>query len=475
MWFVTPQKRVDQGRPGAAALNLVWHIEHLCVLSVGVRSICSMSELQDHQAIEPRSDAVTVRLNEILDEMAAIVADNSAVSDATRIDRIARLEKLRAATAASQVAESVRFAQSQVGERMAANLHPEAIGRGISEQIGLACCIAPVAAARRLNIAQALWFELPDTYNRLVSGELHERIAETVVSETRHLDVKKRRAVDDQLATAGLPGMSFKAATSCVRKAAYEADREAYLQRGRIERKHRRVGIRSAPDTMAILSGYLPVEQGIACYAALRKQADGVVASGDGRTRDQIMADTMVERLTGQATAADVNVELQIMMPLEALLDPHSNKPATIPGYGPLPADIARNILITSKGRKWWRRLFTAPSGGKGQSGPIVGGDSIRRCFEGWLAQLIKLRDQTCRNPFCGAPIRHIDHIIRHSDGGATSYGNGRGACERCNYVREMPGWQITVIGAKLLDRAHTMIITTPTGHQYLSRAPDPP
>jgi len=28
------------------------------------------------------------------------------------------------------------------------------------------------------------------------------------------------------------------------------------------------------------------------------------------------MADTLVERLTGHTTAADVNVELQIMMPL---------------------------------------------------------------------------------------------------------------------------------------------------------------
>jgi len=75
------------------------------------------------------------------------------------------------------------------------------------------------------------------------------------------------------------------------------------------------------------------------------------------------MADTMVERLTGQTAAADVNVELQIMMSLEALLDPKSPKPATIPGYGSLPADIARDIVITSQGRKWWRRLFTAPSG----------------------------------------------------------------------------------------------------------------
>jgi hypothetical protein len=409
-----------------------------------------------------------------LDDFASAVAEASTVSDAVRIDRIARLEKLRAATAALQAAESVRFAQSQVAEQMAANVHPEQIGRGIAEQIGLACRIAPVTAARRLNTARAWWCELPDTYSQLISGELPENIAETVVSEIRHLDAETRGHVDQQLKTAGITRMGSKAATSCIRKAAYEADRDGYVQRGRTERRHRRVGIRPAPDTMAVLSSYLPVEQGVACYAALRQHADTAKAGGDGRTRDQIMADTLVERLTGQTAAGDVNVELQIMMPLQTLLDPTSATP-TIPGYGPLPADLARDIMITSQGRKWWRRLFTAPSS-KGHSGPIVGGDSSRRCFDGWLAHLIRLRDQEiCRNPFCGAPIRHIDHITRHSDGGTTNYMNGRGACERCNYVREMPGWQITAIDAQRLDKAHTMIITTPTGHHYLSRAPDPP
>jgi hypothetical protein len=452
-------------------------VSNLCsFLSEVFRRVLGMWERQDHAAIEPpAADAVTVRLDEILDELAAIVADNSAVSDAARIDRLARLEKLRAATAAAQAAESVRFAQSQVAEQLAAKVHPEAVGRGIAEQIGLACRISPVVAARRLTTARALWFELPDTYSQLISGDLHERVAETVVSETRHLDSEKRGQVDQQVKAAGIARIGFKAATACIRKTAYEADPEGYVRRGRTERQHRRVGIRPAPDTMAILSGYLPVEQGIACYAALRKHVDGVVASGDTRTRDQIMADTMVERLTGQTTASDVNVELQIMMPLDALLDPHSNKPATIPGYGPLPVDFARNVLITSKGRKWWRRLFTAPSTVKGRSGPIVGGDSSRRCFEGRLADLIKLRDQTCRNPFCGAPIRHIDHVTRHSDGGPTNYSNGRSVCERCNYSREMPGWRIQVINAGLLDQSHTMIVTTPTGHHYLSRAPDPP
>ena len=114
--------------------------------------------------------------------------DSSGVSDAARIDRIARLEKLRAVTAALQAAESVRFAQSQVAEQIAADVHPDAIGRGIAEQIGLACRISPFAAARRLNTARALWFELPDTYHQLVAGELNERVAETIVTETRHLN-----------------------------------------------------------------------------------------------------------------------------------------------------------------------------------------------------------------------------------------------------------------------------------------------
>jgi hypothetical protein len=396
-----------------------------------------MSAPQEHEGTEPPSaDDLVARLDEMLDELAGAAADGGTASDAARIDRIARLEKLRAATAALQVAESVRFAQSQVAEQIAAEVHPDAIGRGIAEQIGLACRISPFAAARRLNTARALWFELPDTFSQLTTGDLSERVAETIVTETRHLDPEKRRNVDHQLKAAGIARMGLKAATGCARKAAYEADRQGFVSRGRTERKHRRVGIRSAPDTMAFLSGYLPVEQGVACYAALRQHADAAVATGDERTRDQIMADTLVERITGQTSAADVNIELQLMMPLDALTNPDKPSTATIPGYLPLPSELARDILANSQGLKWWRRLFTAPQG-PGSPGPLVGGDPIRRLFDGWLAKLIKLRDQSCRNPYCEAPIRHIDHITRHSDGGRTTFDNGRGTCARCNYARD--------------------------------------
>ena len=102
----------------------------------------------------------------------------------------------------------------------------------------------------------------------------------------------------------------------------------------------------------------------------------------------------------------------------------------------------------------------------------MVGGDPHRRHFDSHLKKLIRWRDRGCRDPFCDAPIRHTDHIQRYSDGGLTIYPNGRGACERGNYVREMPGWKVKIITGGMDGQSHTIKITTPTGHSYYSRAP---
>jgi hypothetical protein len=165
------------------------------------------------------------------------VADCGEVADADRIDRIGRLERLRAATAALQAAESVRFAQSQAAAQMAAEVHPKAIGRGIADQIALACRLSPSAGSRRLGVARALWFDLPETYRRLAAGDLSEQVAESVVAETRHLDPQTRRQVDAQIVATGIAEMGPKAAVRCARKHAYEADPRGHVERGRNERR----------------------------------------------------------------------------------------------------------------------------------------------------------------------------------------------------------------------------------------------
>ena len=415
----------------------------------------------------------------MLARLGTLAADPAAGTDAERIDRIAAFERLRGALAAAQQAEMVAFARSQVEAQIVDDrVDPAAVGRGIGEQIGLACRVSPFYGSRRLGIARALHFDLPGVRDLLTGGRISEDIAATVVSESRHLDAERRRLVDKRVCAAGIDRLSPGRAAAEVRRLAYEADRAAYVARGRTARTDRRVGLRPAPDTMSVLSGFLPVEQGVACLAALRKHTDAVVAAGDARTRGQIMADTLVERVTGQAHAADVNVEVGIVLPVEALIDPHSDPPrdpgdglrcrtdrgaaAEITGYGPIPATIARDVLAGTEGRRWWRRLFASPTG------DLVGGDPRRRCFDGVLAHLVRVRDGgRCRDPFCDAPIRHLDHIHPHRAGGPTSLANGRGVCARGNYVREMPGWRVELVRR----HPHTVRTTTPTGHAYVSRA----
>ena len=425
------------------------------------------------ERVEDLPHPTSARLDALVSELAEMTSDalggvDDASSEADLVDQLALLERLRSAVAAAQAAVLVRFGRERVERQLAEEVHPRNVGRGVVEEIGLACRVPPTVAARRLSSARAWWFDLPHTYAALASGRLSEQTADAVVVETRHLDAATRRGVDVRLHAADLAGLGVKEAAALARRYAYEADREAYVARARHERKHRRVGLRPAPDTMSVLSGYLPVEQGVACLAALRRHTDSVVAEGDDRTRDQIMADTLVERLTGQACATDVAVEIQLVLPADLATDPESNRTATVIGGGPLPGSLARDLVDQSRGVKHFRRLHTT------FEGRLSGIDPKRR-FTGSLADLVVARDQTCRVPFCGAPVRHLDHVRRHADGGQTTLANGRGLCARHNLVQEQPGWTATVVHDGLGRQPHTVQTTTPTGHVYAARAPDPP
>lgn len=428
--------------------------------------------------------AVLARLGELTNAAVADATVGDQEADAARIDQIALLERIQAAAAATQAALTVGFARSQVvAQQRAVSVDPRAVGRGIADQLALACQVSPSEGSRRLGIARVLYAgsptELPATAALLRAGRVSAYVAGIVVSETRHLDAEARRAVDRQLAGGSgdgpaeseLAGCAPRRAAMLARKYAYAADPEGYVQRGRTARTDRRVGLRPAPDTMALLTGFLPVEQGVACLAALRTHTDTLKNTGDLRTRDQIMADTLVERVTGQSAAADVHAEVAIVIPVDALTgldgaEHPSGHVAEVVGHGPIPAALAKEILAGSRGRRWWRRLFTAPHGG------VVGGDPTRRYFDGTLAALIGYRDGgRCREPFCDAPARHTDHIVSHRAGGPTTFTNGRATCVRSNQVREMPGWAVRLVHNGLGHEPHTVITVTPTGHSYTSRA----
>src|SRR5690606_7507737 len=100
---------------------------------------------------------------------------------------------------------------------------------------------------------------------------------------------------------------------------------QAVVNKAAKARNDRRVGIRPAPDTMAVLSALLPCEDGVRAYAALRAHTDTLKAAGDERSRDQIMADLLVERLTGHSVTDGGPVEIGLIMTADTLLHNHDD------------------------------------------------------------------------------------------------------------------------------------------------------
>jgi hypothetical protein len=163
-------------------------------------------------------------------------------------------------------------------------------------------------------------------------------------------------------------------------------------------------------------------------------------------------------------------VAVNLVLSDETLLG-GDNTPAVVEGYGPIPASVARNLVDAAvtdeRSRATLRRLYRHP-----KSGALVAMESQSRCFPRGLAKFIGLRDLTCRTPYCDAPIRHRDHAQPRNRGGPTSAANGLGMCERCNYVKEAPGWHVC---AGDENGVHTAEFTTPTGMRHHSTAPPPP
>lgn len=305
--------------------------------------------------------------------------------------------------------------------------------------------------------------ELPHTLAALTRGEISEWAATLVARETAVLSRADRAQVDAELAER-FAGAGDARIGKLARAIGYRLDPGSAMRRVRGAEADRRVGLRPAPDTMTHLTALLPVAQGVACQAALTREADALRAAGDTRTRGQIMADTLVARVTGQATASGTPIEVSLVM-TDQILFAGTHEPAELQGYGPIPATLARR-LTREADKAWLRRLYTRP-----ETGALVSMDQRRRLFEGELRRFIVLRDQTCRSPWCDAPVRHVDHVTRAADGGATSADNAQGLCEECNYAKECGGWAVR----RVPGSPHLVEITTPTGHRHRSRAPDPP
>ncbi len=405
-----------------------------------------------------------------VDELQALLGrlascDGSGADEAGLIDLLTALERLKGGAAAAQARVTATLDSSRCRAEAARDVPARDRCRGLGAEVALARRESPSRGGRHLGMARALVREMPHTLEALTRGDITEYRATLVVKETAVLSREHRKTVDRQLAGT-LTTKGDRAVAAAARAIGYRLDPGSALRRTRGANADRHVTLRPAPDTMTYLTGFVPVAQGVACKVALERYADGLRAQGDERSRSQIMADALVERVTGQARADATPVEIALVMTDRMLLeDDHS--PAHLDGYGPVPASLARRI-VREADHAWLRRLYTTPD-----RSSLVAMDSRRRTFTGGLRRFLVLRDQVCRTPWCDAPIRHLDHVRSDIEDGETSADNAQGLCESCNYTKQIAGW----LARSLADERgspHTVETTTPTGHRHRSHAPPP-
>ena len=440
---------------------------------------------------------------------ARVLTLGGAVDEAGLIDQISELERLKSAAAAVQARltaelDDRRDAATRARELLAAAAaeqdvpsrrravtrpHPDA---GLGKEVGLARRESPHEGRRKLHLARALVHDLPHTLAALERGDLNERRAEIIAGEVRHLTPTIRREVDaalvtppeaitdpaaaDEVSTGAWEGVGDAALRDVVRREVLRRDEEGWLARHARAFADRRVSARVIGDGMARLSAVISATAASTILASLHEAIESARQDGDERTRAQLSADTMVERLTGSVFGRARPVALKLLLSAETLLaDDHDDEPAARePGYlmgcGYVPASVARRLAREGAGslKSTVQRIFQAPN-----DGALIAMESSGRLFRGPLAEFLLLRDRRCRNPWCNGQIRHRDHVLPHHQGGPTSRDNGQGLCEACNYAKEGAGWQHTPVADPLA--VTEIVVTTPTGHRHRSRAPAQP
>ena len=400
----------------------------------------------------------------------ALLDVDQAVDDAERIDRIRALEELKCAAEAAQAVLTADLDGSQRAAQAAAGIPAAQQGRGVAAQVALARRESPHRGQRHLGLAKVLVTELPHTMAAFRAGRISEWRATILARETACLPLADRMRVDAELAAdpGAIEAMGDRELASAAARLAAKLDPASVAERRRRAEGERCVTIRPAPDTMTYLTALLPVTQGVAVYAALKQHADTARAGGDPRGRGQLMADALVERATGQASADAVPVRVNLLVDDDVLFG-DSEEPAHLDGFGPIPADLARSVAgrsLAGELRTQLRRLYASP-----RTGELVAMDSRSRTFPSALGELIDLRDRTCRTPWCDAPIRHRDHVHPVVERGPTSADNGQGLCEACNHAKQAPGWK----SRPRPGPRHLVETTTPTGHIHRSQAPAVP
>ncbi|MGH8880302.1 MAG: DUF222 domain-containing protein, partial [Stackebrandtia sp.] len=314
------------------------------------------------------------------------------------------------------------------------------------------------AAGARLDLATRLATRLPDTLAALQSGAIDLPKARAISEATEVLDDPATAAVQARVLPKA-PKQTVGELRAALSRAVLAADPGAAERRHRAARGDRRVQLHPHPDGMGALWAMLPADDATAAYTRLDTLAREMPAD-DPRGMDARRADILTDLLLGRDIPGEHQTTVEVQVNLDAAtLAGLAQHPGDLAGYGPIPAEMARELAAAAQ--RWRAALLDE------QTGQLTN-LSIAYRPRRLLNLFVQARDRTCCFPGCRRPARRcdLDHTIPYDQGGPTVAGNLGPLCRYHHRLKTHSSWSLCQPEPGLF------LWTSPTGRVHHYRAP---
>jgi hypothetical protein len=340
---------------------------------------------------------------------------------------------------------------------------PELAGAAAAAEIRAALQLTRRAADTELSLALDVRRRLPRVWSLLAAGDIDARRARVLVHGTGHLSVGGAREVIDQIAEAA-PSLTTGQLTARLRRLCIEADPDQARDRYRDALAQRRVVSEPTSDgTLHLMGLDLPPQRVAAITRRINHLARSLRRADEPRTMDQLRADVLLDLLDPRSRQPEGRGMVDIRVDLTTLVE-LSSDPGDLGGFGPVIADIARQVARDQTGAEW-RFAVTDPA-----TGAVAHAGTTRRRPTAGDQRLVQAANPCCVFPGCRMPATDcdLDHRIRHAEGGPPRPENLAPLCRHDHRIRHDAGWTHT----QLPDGTHHW--TTRLGHSYISPVQPP-
>ena len=354
---------------------------------------------------------------------------------------------------------------------LAVKAHFEAGGESVNQafegaaaEFQLAGMLTRGKAKSMLATAEGIYERLPQLGAALADGAIDTDRARVFIEGTSHIPQSQARQIVAELLDAAGDKTTGQLRRT-IRRRCIERDPAGAHDRYEHALQQRRVATHSTPEGTASLHILdAPPDQVASAAKLINQIARRRKRRGDTASIDQIRTDVALDLLHNRINQSDTPARgggVHIHADIETLSG-LADRPGELAGYGPVVADVARQIAKKQTAVPW---TYIATDS---DSGRILDVGTTKRRPTAEQERWVKATHPVCVFPGCTMPAQEsdLDHRTPWHEVGRTNAGDLYPECRHHHRVRHEHGWTYKRLPDGSIEH------TTRLGRRYRTRPP---